>query len=156
MKTPFLCLLAVVMIASPVLAQTPVTPANPTDFSKREISGGSNAGVGIVSGQPTQPKTITIHFTAVTPLRVWTNTEGKAMMARLLAYSAPEEGETGPVEVIREGNVRFLLEKTTKPIDYRLEKLSDTDRAYIQKLANAARHEAPKEVKTTTEPVEEK
>ncbi len=156
MKTPQLFLLAVVTFASPVLAQTPVTPANPTDFQKRDISGGSSSGVGIVSGQQAPAKTVTVHFTAVTPLRVWTNTEGKAMMARLLAYSAPEEGKTGPVAVIREGKVRFLLEKTTKPIDYELEKLSDTDRSYIQKLADAARHEDPKDVKTTTEPVEEK
>ena len=141
---------------SPLSAQVPVTPATPTEFKTRSVNGGSNAGVGIVARQPQQKQTITYHFTAVTPIRVWTNTEGKAMQARLLAWSAPKEGEKGPVEVIRKGKVRFLLGKTTKPIDYDLVKLSETDRTYIQKLADAARHEEPKEVKTKTEPVEEK
>lgn len=142
-------------IASPLHAQIPVTPATPTEFKSRNISGGSNSGVGIVTRQPQKKQTITYHFTAVTPIRVWTNTEGKAMQARLLAWSAPKEGETGPVEVIRQGKVRFLVEKSTKPINYDLSKLSETDRTYIQKLADTARHEDPKEVKTKTEPITE-
>ena len=157
MKTFPLLLLALSFATAPSLvAQIPVTPATPTEFKTRNLNGGSSTGVGIVTRQPQQKKTITYHFTAVTPIRVWTNTEGKAMQARLLAWSAPKEGAKGPVEVIREGKVRFLLEKTTKPIDYLLIKLSETDRTYIQKLADAARHEPPKEVKTKTEPVEEK
>jgi hypothetical protein len=157
MKTLPLLLLALSFAIAPSLkAQIPVTPATPTEFKTRGISGGSNSGVGVVTRQPQQAKTITYHFTAVTPIRVWTNTEGKAMQARLLAWSAPKEGEKGPVEVIRQGRVRFLLEKTVKPIDYDLVKLSETDRTYIQKLADAARHENPKEVKTETKPVEEK
>ena len=157
MKSLPLLLLAFGLATAPQMAaQSPVIPATPREFETRGVNGGSNAGVGIISRQPQQKQTITLHFTAVTPIRVWTNNEGKAMQARLLAWSAPKEGETGPVEVIRKGKVRFLLQKTSKPIDYELAKLSETDRTYIQKLADAARHEDPKEVKTTTEPVEEK
>lgn len=157
MKTlPLLVLGLFFATASSAFAQIPVTPATPTEFKTRSLNGGSNTGVGIVTRQPQKAQTITLHFTAVTPIRVWTNTEGKAMQARLLAWSAPKEGEKGPVEVIRKGQVRFLLQKTSKPIDYDLAKLSETDRTYIQKLADAARHEDPKEVKTKTEPVVEK
>ena len=157
MKTlPLLILGLCFAMAPSLLAQIPVTPATPTEFKKRSINGGSSTGVGIVTRQPQKVQTITLHFTAVTPIRVWTNTEGKAMQARLLAWSAPKEGEKGPVEVIRKGKIRFLLQKTSKPIDYDLAKLSETDRTYIQKLADAARHEEPKEVKTKTEPVVEK
>lgn len=137
-------------------AQTPITPAHPTEFKTRDISGGSSTGVGIVARKPQPKQTITIEFTAVTPVRVWTNESGQAMTARLLAFSAPKEGEKGPVEVIRDGKIRFLLANTSKPIDYALAMLSETDRTYIQKLADAARHEEPKAVKTKTEPVKEK
>ena len=134
---------------------SPVTPANPNGFTQRDLSGGSTSGVGIVAREPQVKQTITIQFTAVTPVRIWTNLEGKAMEARLLAFSAPKEGEKGPVEVIRKGKVRFLLANTSKPTDYDLAKLSEIDRTYIQKLADAARHEDPKEVKTKVEPVKE-
>ncbi len=137
-------------------AQSPVvTPANPTNFKKREISGGSSTGVGIVSQKAQTKKVITINFTSVTPLRVWTNLEGKGMQARLLAFSAPEEGTKGPVEVIRDGKVRFLLEKATKPSDYVLNQLSETDQTYIKNLAEAAAKVEPAKVSTTAEPVNE-
>jgi len=138
-------------------AQSPVvTPAHPKKFKTRDISGGSSTGVGIVSQQPQSKRVITVNFTAVTPLRVWTNLEGRGMQARLLAFSAPQEGETGPVEVIRDGKVRFLLEKAIKPTDYALDQLSGPDQTYIKNLAEAARRQQPTEVKTTTEPVSEK
>lgn len=153
----FLLLFAsICTLAVSAQAQSPaVTPANPSDFTRRDLSGGSTSGVGIVARQPQTKQTITIQFTAVTPVRIWTNLEGKAMEARLLAFSAPKEGEKGPVEVIRQGKVRFLLANTSKPTDYELAKLSEIDRTYIQKLADAARHEDPKEVKTKVEPVKE-
>ncbi len=148
------CLIFALAEESP--AQSPVvTPAHPTKFKKRDISGGSNTGVGIVTQKPQTRRVITINFTSVTPLRVWTNLEGKGMQARLLAFSAPAEGKQGPVEVIRDGKVRFLLDKASKPTDFALDQLSATDQTYIKNLAAAAAKVEPAKVSTTTEPAGE-
>ncbi|MCB1232232.1 MAG: hypothetical protein KDN19_18420 [Verrucomicrobiae bacterium] len=115
-------------------------PPNPNQVSKRKLgeSGGASTGTATVGVKPAGPKTIVINYVAVSPLRQWTNTEGKQMLARLLAFSAPKEGEDGPVEVIREGKVRFLLTGGKEPIDYPLTNLSQTDQIEIKSIAQAA------------------
>ena len=127
-------------------AQAQLTvPPNPNDVSRRKIGesgGGASAAVG-VSPAAGASRTIVIQYTAVSPQRQWTNTDGKTMVARLLAFSAPAEGGTGPVEVIREGTVRFLLDRGQEPIDYPLARLSQADQIDIKAIAQAAKRGSP-------------
>jgi hypothetical protein len=85
-----------------------------------------------------------VQHIAVTPVEAWANLEGKTMQARLLAFSAPAEGETGPVEIIREGKVRFLVSGRREPVSYPLEQLGEAERTKIAAIAKAAAQGAPK------------
>jgi len=134
-----LAIFGVVFIAWPGIASAQVVvPANPNQFTKRSLSenGGSSAGVSGGTTAATRP--VVVQYVAVTPVQPWINLEGKTMEARLLAFSAPAPGETGPVEVIREGKVRFLVTGKKQPIDYPLDQLGETEQAKIKALATAA------------------
>lgn len=126
-------------------------PPNPNQFTKRDLgeSGSGSTGMATAGAHVSTPKTIVVNYVSVSPLRQWTNGEGKTMMARLLAFSAPEKGETGPVEVIRDGAVRFLLSGKNEPIDYPLANLSEEDQAQIRSIAKAAAGGPPKPVSST-------
>lgn len=145
--------------ASTALCQI-VVPAQPNKFRKRDLGGGSSAGVSVVKREQPQPRVVT--FTAVSENRIWTNTEGKAITARLLAFSAPTDPREGPTEIIREGKIRLLLEKGKKTTDYPLEKLSQADQLFVKSIAQAAKRPpaktkpaAPleKEARTSTKPL---
>lgn len=123
-----------------------VVPANPGGFTTRKtgdgrggIGGGSSVGVSTIKRDAESVKPIVIQYVAVSKVRDWTNTQGKKMQARLLAFSAPKQGQTGPVEVIRDGKVRFLLATGKEPIDYPLEQLSQPDQIDIKAIAQAAK-----------------
>jgi hypothetical protein len=123
-------------------------PPNPGDVVRRKLGeGGGVTGAGAssvnISPLTPAPRTIVIHYVAVSAMRAWTNAEGKTMTARLLAFSAPKEGQAGPVEVIRDGKVRFLLEQGKTPVDYPLASLSQPDQIDIKAIAQAAKREAP-------------
>ena len=153
------CVLFSIPVGSDAVAQTISTPPNPNQFSKRTLGGnGGNGSVGVSTGGSTESKTIIITYVAVTPERAWKNAEGKIMQARLLAFSAPAEGEKGPVEVIREGMVRFLLSGGKDPIDYPITKLSQSDQIDIKAIAQAAKRGAPNasdDAAESTEPSKE-
>ncbi|MEM7013822.1 MAG: hypothetical protein AAF585_20360 [Verrucomicrobiota bacterium] len=120
---------------------------DPTEAGRRALGNRLNQSGGASISAPKQqpPQVTTITYTAVSEQRQWTNTDGKQIIAHLLAFSAPKAGETGPVVVVHNGNVRFLLEGgNKKPVDYPLEKLSDEDREMIQNIAKAAANGPPK------------
>ena len=125
------------------------TPGNPTKFEKRGTNGGSSVGASMRKREPAKKQVIT--FTAVSPQRVWTNTDGKGIMARLLAFSAPENPNEGPTEIIRKGKVRLLLEKAKAPIDYSLNKLSQPDQLFVKSIAQAASKRPPAKTKPAEE-----
>jgi len=128
------------------IAQGQITvPPNPNDATRRKIGEGGGGGSAAVSVSPpaAASRTIVIQYTAVSPMRQWTNADGKTMVARLLAFSAPKEGAVGPVEVIREGTVRFLLDRGKEPIDYPLVQLSQADQIDIKAIAQAAKRGSP-------------
>lgn len=136
-------------------AQTIKLPPNPNDVTRRKIGeGGSTGGsaVNVTPGAAAAAQTIVIQYVAVTPVRAWTNSDGKTMTARLLAFSAPKEGETGPVEVIRDGKVRFLMESGKQPVDYPLGQLSQNDQIDIKAIAQAAKRGAPEKPKAAPAP----
>lgn len=146
------CLLIPCLVAGQV-----TVPPNPNEVTRRKIGengAGGGASVNISPGPSAAARTIVIQYTAVSPMRQWTTAGGKTMIARLLAFAAPKEGDSGPVEVIREGKVRFLLDRGTEPIDYPLDQLSQPDQIDIKAIAQAARRGSP--AKSEAEPEEKK
>lgn len=140
--------------ASSLKAQLSV-PSTPTQFQKRNLgenrgSGGSSS-VGVVPRNPAASQPIVVQLIAVSRMRGWTNAEGKNMTARLLAFSGPKAGETGPIEVIRDGKVRFLLAGGKEPVDYPLAQLSQKDQVDIKAIAQAAKR-SPAPQPETPEP----
>jgi hypothetical protein len=129
--------------AGAALAQV-AAPSNPNRFTKRNLgeSGGSTASAGASAVAPAS-RTVIVRHIAVTPVEVWKNASGEAMEARLLAFSAPAAGGTGPVEVIREGMVRFLVTGRKEPVDYPLARLGEEERKKIEALAAVAGKGAP-------------
>lgn len=116
-------------------------------------TGGGNNSTGITGSggasivAPSQPakQVVTITYTAVSPMREWTNSDGKVIKAHLLAFAAPADGKQGPVIVIHNKNVRFLLEGgNKKPVDYPLANLSEEDQEFVMRIAEAAKNGPPK------------
>lgn len=134
------CLLAgTLLLGFPLAVAAQITvPSNPNQFTKRKLGESGGSSVGISGASTAVPKTVVVEYVAVTPVESWSNVDGKTMEACLLAYSAPEEGESGPVEIIREGKVRFLVTGRKEPIDYPLEQLGEAERTKIQALAEMA------------------
>lgn len=106
--------------------------------------GESGGGASIVAPKQPAPQVEIVTYIALTELREWKNYKDVKIEARLLAFSAPEEGKTGPVEVIKDGKVRFLVEKTRAVFDVALEKMSEEDKALIKKIAEQAKAGPPK------------
>ena len=128
-----------VLIGSPVIGTAQiVVPANPNKFTKRSLSENGGASAGASGGITAATRPVVVQYVAVTPVQQWVNLEGKTMEARLLAFSAPEPGQTGPVEIIREGRVRFLVTGKKQPINYPLDQLGETEQAKIKALAVVA------------------
>ncbi len=119
--------------------------------SGRKIEGtGNTSSVGIIARSP-ETQTVTVYITALSEPRIWTNKDGKTMEARLLAYAAPEPGKEGPITVIQEDKVRFLLTGKTKPIDYPFADLSELDQTFIFRIVDATRYDPPPEGKIVSE-----
>ncbi len=146
MKSPLISRLAICLwlFASGIEARAQLSvPPNPSQVTQRKLGeSGGGADVGVRPREPAPP--VVIHYVAVSPVRGWRNASGKEIQARLLAFSAPAEGEIGAVEVIREGKVRFLLVSGKEPIDYPLAELSESDQDDIKAIAKAAAGGPPK------------
>jgi hypothetical protein len=130
------CLVLLWCIA-PASAQ--VVPANPNQFTKRNL--GDDGGAGSTTGASAvtpQSRTVVVQHIAVTPVQAWVSATGKTMEARLLAFSAPEPGEAGPVEIIRDGKVRFLVTGRKEPVDFPLAGLDEKEQVKIKALAEVA------------------
>lgn len=114
-------------------------PPNPGKTTKRNLgeNGGSGASTGASAVVP-RSRTVVVELIAVTPVEAWANLEGKTMQARLLAFSAPSAGESGPVEIVREGKVRFLVSGRKEPVEYPLDQLGEAERKKIEGIARAA------------------
>ena len=102
--------------------------------------GDLGGGVGIEYGKPqfpTKAKTITIKEIIVSREREWTNNEGKKIKAALVAFrKAPDAAKDAPIEILKEGKVRLMLNEDLQNIvPYPLEKLSEADQEFVSNLA---------------------
>ena len=131
-----LVILSILLSASFAGAQ--VVPSTPSEFMKRGLGDSGSSGTASVGVTDKTPKVITITYTAVSPLKGWTNTDGKTIQAQLLAFTAPEPGQPGPVEGIREGKVRLLVPGAEGAVEYPMAKLQEEDKIEIERIAKAA------------------
>lgn len=134
----------------PVAAQVEI-PANPTvtpkNFKTRSVGGGVNPGVNIESGTKENPNARYVTHIVLSESRLWTNTEGKPLEAKLLAFedlvvdapkgSPPPAMPDPPAHptVTRGGKIRLLVNK--KPVEVALDSLSQADREFIDQMKAA-------------------
>ncbi len=128
------------LVGSVVTAHAQVVPANPNQFTKRNLgeNGGAGSSTGMAGATTATTRPVVVQHIAVTPVQAWVNAAGKTMEARLLAFSAPEPGQSGPVEIIRDGKVRFLVSGRKEPVEYPLTELEEKEQAKIRALAEVA------------------
>ncbi len=137
-------------------AAAQVVPTTPRSFAKRNVgntssvgstaisegSGSSSAGVSMVKPEPVVRTTT---YIVLSGARQWTSSEGKPLLARLIAFedvttettkSAAAAGNgattppiTGKPTVVRDGKVRLYADK--KSYEVPLEKLSAADQAFV-------------------------
>lgn len=125
----------------------PVTPANPTEFKKRDLGGTLGSAVAGVSS--VKPKTITRRYIAVSDKRVFGSSEGKEIMAQLIAFDQEDvEKAKLPLTLIRDGKIRLLVEGKQKASVVPLSRLREEDQAFVRSVEEAnqaAAKQAPDE-----------
>jgi hypothetical protein len=137
------------LCASPSFAQVDF-PGNPTvtpkGFKTRQVGGGVNPGATVNPATPADANVRYVTHVILCQSRMWTNTEGKPLDAKLIAFEdlvaqAPKGSQpampTPPANptVIRDGKVRFLVNQ--KPVELALDKLSQQDREFVGQIKAA-------------------
>lgn len=150
MKIPRVPVFLALLGISQALAQVDIPPnptVSPKKFKTRAVGGGVNPGVSVDPGKPATPNVRYVTHVVLCDYRMWTNTEGKPLEAKLIAFEdlvaeAPK-GSAEPVmpappanpTVTRAGKVRMLVNQ--KPVEIALDRLSLADREFIDQLQAA-------------------
>lgn len=151
-----LCVVLLFTIAVAASHAQVVIPATPKKFTKRVTgSGTGNIGPGLTPATPQPPPVVrmTTYF-ALSDSRQWTSTDGKPLLAKLIAFEdIVEEGRAGQAQptssahampanptVVRDGKARLLAGKT--PYEVALDRLSQPDRDFIEGIRLAAAKKA--------------
>jgi hypothetical protein len=135
------------LCASSSMAQVDF-PANPTvspkKFSTRPIGGGVHSGATVDSGKTANPNVRHITYIVLHDSRMWTSAEGKPLEAKLIAFEdlvveAPKDSADPVIPappahptVTREGKIRLLVGE--KPVEIALDRLSQSDREFIDQM----------------------
>lgn len=162
-----LFLLAAFVVVGCLRAQV-VVPTTPTKLGTKTtgatsgnatstITGGGSASVGVPKQTPpTIVRTTT--YISLSDSRQWTSTDGKPLVAKLIAFEdiVVEEVKAAGATVtpskeppklpekptvVKNGKVRLFAGKT--PYEVPLDKLSDKDRAFIEGIQGVVRAKAP-------------
>lgn len=147
----FLCLLLIFLPA--VLTFGQVVPTTPTKFTTRSLgssatgSGMSSASAGASVTKP-EPVVRTITYLTLSGARQWTSTDGKPLVAKLIAFedivvetkgapASPAAAPTLPakVTVVRDGKVRLFA--NNKAYELAVDRLSAPDREFIETVQRA-------------------
>lgn len=141
------------LLAAPVLAQ--VVPTTPTKFSKKLIGGGTGSADVSVTTPPQAERMVrmTSHI-ALSEARQWTSTDGRPLLGKLIAFEdlvtevpqsqlaqAQMPKLTGKPTVVSAGTARLLVNQTAYVIP--LAKLSESDRAFVEKIRLAVEQGTP-------------
>lgn len=146
------CMLAFVgLLCPPSVSAQDRIPGNPTitpkKFATRPIGGSVNPGASVDSATPKNPSVRYVTHIVLCENRMWTNTEGKPLEAKLIAFedlvaetpkgSAESAMPAPPAHptVTRNGKIRLLVNK--KALEIALDTLSQTDREFIDQMAAA-------------------
>lgn len=138
------------LIDPSAMAQTDFPP-NPTVVPKkssaRPIGGGVNTGASVDTTKTANPNMRYVTHIVLFESRRWTSVEGKPLEAKLIAFEdlvaeAPK-GSTEPVmpappanpTVTRNGKIRLLVNQ--KPVEIALDRMSLSDREFIDQLKAA-------------------
>jgi hypothetical protein len=135
-------------VAGIVSAQ--VVPTTPTKFGKRDL-GGDTTGAAVNAVPPKQETIVrTTTYLSLSETRQWTSTEGKPLMAKLIAFEditietvkgqTPADTQqlpklTGKPTVVKDGKVRLMANQ--RPYEVALDKLSQADRDFVEKFRMA-------------------
>ena len=116
----FLALVFFTAAASPLLAQRSIG----------DIGGGSGFDSGDIGVKvpDRKPESKTVTYTLISKERTWKSSDGKEVKASLLGWKLPD----GTIEVIREKNIRVMIEKTKKVFQFPLERLSEDDQSFVK------------------------
>lgn len=146
-KLTLLFFLAASMAPVRAGAQVPVSP------TQRPITGGGSASVGVAPKAPAKQVVKTITYITLSEARQWTSSDGKALLAKLIAFEGiviestdttsaaqPAAMPTTPPTVVKDGRVRLLL--NGKAVELALDRLSTPDREYIEKIQAAIQKKA--------------
>jgi hypothetical protein len=126
-----------------------VIPATPKKFTKRVEGGGSaSLGPGLAPSAPVPPPvTRTTTYFTLSDSRQWTSTDGKPLLAKLVAFEdiviemqgnqAPASPPSMPANptVVRDGKARLL--SGNKAYEVPLDRLSQPDRDFIEGIRSA-------------------
>ena len=143
------CLLCLGLVLIGSTASGQVVPATPKKFATRAVGGTSSTGVTSVSPPKTEPIIRTTTYIVLAPSRQWTNSEGKPLVAKLIAFEdittqttkADANNPTQPPKldgkptVVRDGKVRLMANQ--KPYEVALDKLSQADQEFIATVKRA-------------------
>ncbi|MEZ0275102.1 MAG: hypothetical protein ACAH88_09370 [Roseimicrobium sp.] len=148
---------AALFLFGAVTISAQVVPATPKKFTKRDLGGGSaSIGPSIAPAAP-QPSIVrTTTYFALSDSRQWTSSDGKPLLAKLVAFedivietqgnqsqaatpAPPPAMPTNPT-VVRDGKVRLLSGKA--PYEVPLDRLSQPDRDFIEGIRTAVAQKA--------------
>ena len=145
------------MLALGVVSAQIVVPASPKKFVPRPIGGNTSGGVDVIPHEgASEAKVRYVTHVILSEDRSWTSTEGKALTAKLIAFEdlvveaakgAPQPVMPAPPAiptVIRGGKIRLV--GTQKPFELALDRLSQTDRDFVEQV-RVARTKKPETAK---------
>ncbi len=138
-----ICRVACTLLVGASLLPAQIKPGGGHSFNRDAIPGGSSS---VITPTPGPQTTRATTYITLTPERAWTNTEGKTLQGKLIAFEdmviemavgqtpTPAKPPAHPT-VLRDGKVRLLINK--KPFVLPLDKLSAPDQEEIQKIESA-------------------
>lgn len=111
-------------------AQSPSAEARKR-MSQRIDTGSSG---GVVTPTTGDNQLIVSYVTFLSPERQWVDVRGRKIKGRLVAFSAPAPGKTGPIVVIQNNRVRLRATGSKVNGEVPLDLLSPNDRDYIREI----------------------
>jgi hypothetical protein len=138
MKSAFFVYGTFVLLTGVASAQNPVSDARKR-MTERRNTGNTGA---VVTPAPPQTRTVISYVTYLSKEREWADVSGRKMTGRLVAFSAPEPGKTGPVVVLQDGKVRLRRAGAKVSNDLPLDKLSQADQLFVKGIESAIKRSA--------------
>ncbi len=147
MKGSLIGLTAGLLLAGVLGAQV-VIPPSAKRMTPRPTGGGTPGGVSITTsdGDKDQKVRYTTHI-VLADSRQWTSTDGRTLQAKMIAFedlvvetpkdaAQPKPPALPPtVTVVRAGKIRLVSDQ--KPYELALERLSQADRDFVEKIRAA-------------------